>query len=295
MPRCARSCDIMNVGTKYIEVEPGVYNYVQDWGEGRPLLLIHGWPLSHRMFDAQSAELPKRGIRVITYDLRGFGRSSKTWNGLDYDAWANDVDKIIEALDLSDVTLAGFSMGGAIAMHYVATKRDWKVSKLALCAAAGPSFIARDGFPQGVPKEVAQGIIDMEKSDPARSKREFGKSFFSTPVSEEIARWYDSIGMEAPPRSTIRGMEELRDRDLRGEMKNIGIPTRIFHGINDKIVPFALGEWQRDNIEGSVLVKFDKGGHAFAYEEMDKFNDEMERFVKEEAKGRVEVAPRARG
>lgn len=284
----------MNGGTKYIEVEPGVYNYVQDWGEGRPLLLIHGWPLSHRMFDAQAAELPKRGIRVITYDLRGFGKSSKTWDGLDYDTWANDVGKIIAALDLSDVTLGGFSMGGAIAMHYVATKSDWRVSRLALCAAAGPSFTARDGFAQGVPRETVQGIIDLEKTDPAKSKREFGKLFFSTPVSDELAKFYDDIGMQAPPHSTIRGMEELRDRDLREELGNIGIPTRIFHGVNDKVVPFALGEFQRDNIKGSTLVKFDKGGHAFAYEEMDKFNDEMARFVKEAAGGKEEMAARAR-
>jgi pimeloyl-ACP methyl ester carboxylesterase len=270
-------------GTGYIEVEPGVEVHVQDWGEGRPIVFIHGWPLSLRMFDAQSMQLPARGIRVIALDLRGFGKSTKTWEGLDYDTWASDVGRVISILGLNDVTLAGFSMGGAIAAHYVATSKDPRVTKLALLAAAAPKFQADDNFRDGVPASVIQGILDGERSDIARGKSDFGKMFFSTEVSQELRRWYDQIGLEAPPRSTVRGFEELRDRDLREEMKSIEIPTRIFHGVNDKIVPFALAQAQNRMIKNSRIVQFEVGGHAFCYEERDRLNDELEKFVMEGA------------
>ncbi|MDW5563141.1 MAG: alpha/beta hydrolase [Methanomassiliicoccus sp.] len=268
-------------GTGYIEVEPGVEIHVQDWGEGRPIVFIHGWPLNLRMFDAQSLELPARGIRVIALDLRGFGLSTKTWEGLDYDVWASDVGRVISILGLNNVTLAGFSMGGAIAAHYVATSKDPRVSKLALLAAAVPRLQASQDFPEGVPAEAITTILDGEHADIAKGKSDFGKNFFSTDASPELHRWYDQMGLEAPPRSTIRGFEELRDRDLRQEMGHIDLPTRIFHGVNDHIVPFALAQAQNRLIKGSKLVKFDVGGHAFCYEERDRLNDELEKFVME--------------
>lgn len=267
--------------TGYIEVEPGVELHVQDWGEGRPLVLVHGWPHCLRMFDAQSMELPARGIRVVALDLRGFGHSTKTWDGLDYDTWASDVGRVISVLGLNDVTLAGFSMGGTIAAHYAATSRDPRVVRLALLAAPVPKLQAEDDFPDGVPAETITDIIDAERGDFARAKSEFNRKFFSTKVSDELLRWYDQMGLMAPNRSTVRGFEELRDRDLRDEIGNIDIHTRIFHAVNDRIVPFALAERQRELIRGSSIVRFENGGHGFCYEERDRLNDELEKFVNE--------------
>jgi non-heme chloroperoxidase len=269
----------MNGRTGTYEVEPGVRLFVQDWGEGRPIVLIHGWPLSHRMFDFQTSELPNRGLRVIAPDLRGYGWSTKTWDGLDYDTWARDIDRLMEILDLNDVVLAGFSMGGAIAMHYAAAMNEGRITKLALLAAAGPCFVARPDFPPGIPADLAEKLIGAERADPPKSRTDFGKNFFSSPVDPEMAEFYNLIMSEPPQRSTVRGLEELRDRDLRGELSNIDVPTAIFHGVNDKIVPFQLGEVQRDMIEGSTLIKFEKGGHGFCVEEKDKMNDELERFA----------------
>lgn len=268
-------------GTGFVEVEPGVEIHVQDWGEGRPIVFVHGWPLSLRMFDAQSMELPARGIRVVALDLRGFGRSTKTWEGLDYDTWASDVGRVISILGLNDVTLAGFSMGGAIAAHYAATSKDPRVTKLALLAAAAPKLQASDDLPDGIPASVVQDILDGERSDIAKGKSDFGRKFFSTEVSPELHRWYEQMGLEAPPRSTVRGFEELRDRDLREEMRTIDIPTRIFHGVNDRVVPFALAQVQRRIIRSSSIVQFEIGGHAFCHEERDRVNDELEKFVME--------------
>ena len=249
-------------GTGFIEVEPGVEIHVQDWGEGRPIVLVHGWPLSLRMFDAQSMELP-------------------TWEGLDYDTWASDVGRVISILGLKGVTLAGFSMGGAIAAHYAATSKDPRVAKLALLAAPVPALKAGPGVPDGVPIGTVQGIIDAEHGDYAQAKSAFVGSFFSTDVSPELRRWYGDIGLQAPPRSTVRGFEEIRDRDLSDELRNIEIPTRIFHGVNDRIVPFALGQLQSRLIRDAKLVRFETGGHGFCYEERDRLNDELEKFVNE--------------
>jgi len=268
-------------GTGYIEVEPGVEIHVQDWGEGRPLVLVHGWPLSLRMFDAQSMELPGRGIRVVALDLRGFGMSTKTWEGLDYDTWASDVGRVISILGLNDVTLAGFSMGGAIVAHYAATSKDPRIARLALLASAVPKLPAGPGSPDGVPAETIQAIIDAERGDIAKAKSDFGSNFFATEVSPQLRQWYGQIGLMAPPRSTVRGFEELRDRDLSEEIGSIDIPTRIFHGINDRIVPFALGQAQSKLIKGAKIVQFEVGGHGFCYEERDRLNDELEKFVNE--------------
>src|SRR5690348_875510 len=103
----------------YVRVNDGAHIYVQDIGTGKPLILIHGWPLTHHMFEDQAVKLAENGCRVITLDLRGFGESSHTWDGNDYDTWVNDIKQVIEAFDLQDVTLGGFSMGGSIALRYM--------------------------------------------------------------------------------------------------------------------------------------------------------------------------------
>jgi non-heme chloroperoxidase len=263
-------------------VEPGVRLFVQDWGRGKPILFIHGWPLSHRMFEDQTMVLPERGFRVVAPDLRGFGMSDKPWDGYDYDTWSLDTRRVIDTLGLDDVTLVGFSIGGAIAMHYAATQKDPRVTKLVLIAAAGPSFINRPKFPHGIPMNAMEGLIQGEREDRAKLKQDFGKSFFHMTPSEPMARYYESIGMHASSRASLRGLEELRDEDLTDEIGSIGIPTRIFHGINDKVVPFELGEVQRDSIPGARLVRFESSGHAICHEEKDKVNDELARFVSEE-------------
>ena len=106
-------------------------------GEGKPIVLVHGWPSSHLIFEYQMVALAERGYRVVGLDLRGFGQSDKPWHDNDFDTWATDLGAVIAALDLRDATLAGYSMGGAIAMHYAATRQEQRVTKLALLAAAG--------------------------------------------------------------------------------------------------------------------------------------------------------------
>jgi pimeloyl-ACP methyl ester carboxylesterase len=262
-----------------VDVGHGVRLFVQDWGTGKPIVFIHGWPFSHRQFEYQMVPLALRGFRVVGVDLRGFGYSDKPWTGHDYDTWAADVARVLAAFDLRDVTLAGFNMGGAIAMHYAATLNDPRVTRLALLAAAGPSLAQRPDHPRGVPREQLDGMVRTEALDRARFKRQFGAQLFHKEVSAELARWLERIGLEASARASLRGLEELRDRDLRGELRGIRVPVRIFHGVHDQVVPFALGEEQAQLIRGATLVRFEDSGHALFYEERDKLTEELARFA----------------
>jgi pimeloyl-ACP methyl ester carboxylesterase len=267
-----------------VNVAKDVNLYVQDWGKGKPIVLIHGWPLSHRMWEYQAAGIVNHGYRVVAVDLRGYGYSDKPWEGNDYDTWANDIGKVIKDRNLRDVTLAGFSMGGAIVMHYAATTNDSRISKLALLAAAGPCLIKKADNPGGIPRQTWDKFLQTEAEDRAKFKHEFNKLFFNKPVSQELNHWLEGIGMQVDAHASLRGLEELGDRDLREEVSAIKVPTRIFHGVKDKIVPFALAEEQKKLIKDAEIVRFENSGHGMFKDESDKLFEELIRFHEEEAK-----------
>lgn len=264
-----------------VTVDSNVDVFVQVWGEGEPVFLVHGWPLSSRMFEYQIPALVTHGFRVVAMDLRGYGLSDKAWSGNDYDTWANDIGRVIRALGLRDVALVGFSMGGAIAAHHVATDKDSRVSKLLLCAAAAPCMIKKADNPNGVPAELWHSFVEAEITDRAKFKHDFTANFFAAPVSPELSHWFEAIGMEADAHASLRGLEELRDRDLRSDLSKIRIPTRILHGVNDRIVPFGLGEEQHRLIARSELVRFERSGHGLFFDEKNKFTAEVLRFLGE--------------
>lgn len=263
----------------YIEVEPGVKVFVKDWGSGKPIVFIHGWPVNHKMWEYQFNQLPQHGYRCIGIDLRGFGQSDQPWGDYNYDIFADDVSKILDALTLSEVTLVGHSMGGAIALHYMARHRGKQVAKVALIGAAAPSMCKRPDFPQGANERAGfDGLIKACYTDRPQALMNFGNEFFRDPVSPKFADWFHSLGMEASPRATVMGVIELRDRDLRPELATITVPTSIFHGVDDKVAPFALAEVMNQGIKGSKLIRFESG-HGLFYEEMDKFNTELIQFA----------------
>ncbi len=274
-----------------INVGQEIEIFVQDWGEGKPVFLVHGWPLNHQMFEYQVPTLVSNGFRVVALDLRGFGLSGKPWHGCDYDTWANDIGYVIRALGLHDVALCGFSMGGAIALHYMAKTGAPQITKLALFAAPLPSMIKKADNPNGVSIEQWNQFIDAESDDRARFKKEFAASFFNKPVSAELLRWFEALGMQVDAHASLRGLEEMRDRDLRAELSSITVPTKIFHGINDKVVPFALGEEQNRLIADSELVRFEQSGHDLFYGERAKFTTELLRFLREGARAKQVIEP----
>ena len=267
---------------EFVDVEPDVRLHIRDWGQGKTIVFIPGWPLSHEMFEYQFTELPRLGYRCIGITMRGFGKSYKPWGEYNYDVFADDIKKVLEVLDLRDVTLAGHSMGGAISLRYIARHKSDRVSKLALFGAAAPSFTKRPGFPHGIEPAAVDDLIELCFADRAKLNADFGKIFFRSEnaVSPKLGEWFHNMGMEASPRATSDCLVALRDSDLRDDLSRVNVPTAIFHAKQDKICPFELAEATAAGIKGAKLIRFENSGHGLFYEEKSKFNTELMNFVK---------------
>lgn len=266
---------------EFIKIDSNVHLHIRDWGQGKTIVFIPGWPLSHEMFEYQFTQLPQHGYRCVGISQRGFGKSSKPWGEYNYDVFADDLKKVFEALDLRDVTLAGHSMGGAVSLHYMARHKGERVAKLALFGAAAPSFTKRSGFSYGVDAAVVDGFIKSCNSDRAKLNEDFGKIFFQSEnaVSAKLGEWFQNMGMEASPYATAACLMALRDADLRDDLSQVKVPTAIFHSTKDKICPFELAEATAAGITGAKLIRFENSGHGLFYEEKEKFNTEIMKFV----------------
>ncbi|WPP48719.1 alpha/beta fold hydrolase [Catalinimonas niigatensis] len=266
---------------EYITVEGNVRLHVTDWGQGKPVVLIHGWPLSDAMYEYQYQFLVEKGYQAIGISLRGFGKSDKPYGVYNYDTYAHDIKVVLDKLDIEDATLGGFSMGGAIAIHYVAKYNSARVSKLALFGAAAPVWTKRNDYDYGFTKEAVDELIALSKVNRPQLLENFGKIFGAseTALPAGIASWLGGINVEASPYATTQSLIALRDTDLRGELSKISIPTAIFHGTKDVICEFALAEQMHQGIEDSYIVTFENSGHGLFIEELEKFNTELLTFL----------------
>ena len=264
-----------------IEIEPKVRLSIRDWGQGKPIVFIPGWPFGHEMYEYQFTHLPRQGYRCIGITMRGFGKSSKPWGEYNYNIFADDIKKVLQVLDLHDVTLAGHSMGGAIALHYITRHKSERVSRLALISAAAPSFTKRPDFPYGIKPSDVDSFIRLCGEDRAKFIEDIVKIFFRSKnaVSPKLRDWFHNMAMEASPQATATCLIALRDTDLSDELAQINIPTAIFHSIHDKICLFELAEALALEIKGSKLITFKNSGHGLFYEEKDKFNTELRNFI----------------
>lgn len=266
---------------EYITVEKNVRLQVTDWGQRKPVVLIHGWPLSNAMYEYQYQFLVDKGYRSIGITLRGFGNSDKPFGPYNYDVYAMDVHEVLDQLAIEEATLGGFSMGGAISIHYVAKYNSARVSKLALFGAAAPVWTKRNDFNFGFTREAVDELIALSKINRPQLLENFGKLFAAseTALPAGIANWLGAINMEASPYATTQCLVALRDTDLRAELSEITIPTAIFHGKKDLIYEFALAEQMQHGIKNSYIVKFENSGHGLFIEELEKFNAELLTFL----------------
>lgn len=266
---------------EYIKVESNVHLHITDAGAGRPIVLIPGWPLSDEMYEYQYNNLINKGFRVIGITLRGFGKSDKPYGAYDYDVHARDIKKVLEKLDIKDAVLGGFSMGGGIAIRYLATYKNTRISKLALFGAAAPIWTQRKSFPYNLSKSSVDELIELNYHDRPNLLSNFAKIFSATEtaLNEGIGGWLYGIGLSASSYATAQCLIALRDTDLRKDLKKITVPTLILHGKKDKICSFDLAEQMKDGISDSHLVAFENSGHSLFLEEKHKFNDELIKFA----------------
>lgn len=262
----------------------GAEIYFKDWGTGKPVLFSHGWPLSSDMWDSQMLFLAQSGYRVIAFDRRGFGRSSQPWDGNTYDRFADDIAELIEILDLRDVTLVGFSMGGGDVTRYLTRHGSDRVAKLVLLGAVTPVFMKLNDHPEGVDAAVFDGIIEGLVKDRAQFLKDFAVPFYGinhgAEISDGVLGQTQQIALQASLRSTIECVKAFSGLDYREDMKQITVATLIIHGDDDQIVPFeATGALTAKLVPGAVLKVYAGAPHGFAVTHGDQLNSDLLSFL----------------
>jgi non-heme chloroperoxidase len=260
--------------------------FYQDIGRGRPVVLIHGWPLNHEMWEYQLSELPKHNIRVIAYDRRGFGKSSRPWEGYDYDTFAQDLKLILEELNLTDVTLVGFSMGGGEVARYVSKYNgDGRVTRAALISAVTPYLLKTDDNPTGLPQEMFDSMKEQIEEDRPKFLASFGKMFygvhlFSKPVSAEFLQRDLMLTLNAAGYATTKAMQAWSTTDFRSDLDAIKIPLLVLHGKADETVPIeASAEETIKRVPHAEYIVYDDAPHGLFYTHKTRFNEEIINFV----------------
>ena len=266
---------------RFVTAEPGVSLYVEDLNPGgaKTILLIHGWPGNHNLFEYQMNTLPQLGYRCVALDCRGFGMSDKPWNGYGYDRLADDVRAVVDTLQLKNIVLSGHSTGGAICIRYMARHGGYQVSKLALFAAAAPSLIQRPGFPFGLQKQAVLKIIRGTYRDRPQMLRDFGNMIFYHRVSAALSDWIFQLGLQAANWSTSAIANTWIEETLTDDLAQIHVPTLILHGLNDRVCLYPLAVAQNKGIQGSKLVPLKECGHFLFYDQMEQFNKELSAFL----------------
>jgi len=230
---------------KNAENSSSVNIFFEDLGTGKPVVLIHGWPVSHEMWEYQVNTLVNAGYRCIAYDRRGFGQSDRPWHSYDYDTLAADLHEVITALNLTDVTLIGFSMGGGEVVRYLGKYGSSRVTKAVLISSVVPLLLKTEDHQEGVPLEVFDGMVAGLQNDRPAFLAEFGRQFFSAddqnkPVSQEIQNWMHQLAIVASPRATTECVRSFSETNFRTDLSVITIPVLIIHGNDDKIVPINI-------------------------------------------------------
>ncbi|WP_426486002.1 alpha/beta fold hydrolase [Flavobacterium sp. 2] len=270
---------------KYIEVAKNVKLYVKDYGKGKPVILIHGWPLSNEMWEYQIEFLVQNNYRVIAYDRRGFGKSSQPWDGYDYDTLTDDLNEIIEQLQLDDVTLVGFSMGGGEVVRYFSRYQGKGVTKAVLISSIIPFLAKTEDNPEGRPKEKSETTAASIKEDRIGFLDNFSKIFFGVniinkPLSTPLLEYYRNLCSIASPRATLQCGESLNTTDFRDELHTIKVPTLIIHGTDDKNVPIEISsEKTAKAIENNTFITYEGAPHGLFYTEKDRLNKDLLEFL----------------
>jgi pimeloyl-ACP methyl ester carboxylesterase len=256
-----------------------------DHGSGKPVILIHGWPLCKEMWEYQCAALIDSGMRVISYDRRGFGSSCKPWSGYDYDTLANDLKAVIDQLKLEDVTLVGFSMGGGEIVRYFSKHGGTKVSKVILISSVTPYLLKTEDNPDGVPRDALNDMRDGVLKDRIAFLDDFGKAFFGVnmvnkPVSTPLLEYFRMLGSMGASHATLECLKSFGTTDFRREMKSVNVPTLIIHGDADKTVPInAAGKQSAASIPMNQFLTYEGAPHGLFYTEKDRLNKDLVSFI----------------
>ncbi|MCU1535986.1 MAG: alpha/beta hydrolase [Humibacillus sp.] len=261
--------------------------HVEDTGgDGRPVVLIHGWPLSGASWSEQVPALTAAGHRVVSYDRRGFGQSDKPHGGYEYDTLADDLARLIERLDLRDVSLVGFSMGGGEVARYVTRHGEDRLHSVVFASAVPPYLLQTDDNPDGpLTKDAADEMEEGAKGDRTAFLDQFSTQFFSADgelkVTEQQRQEAIALGQQADQRALLKCMEAFGTTDFRGDLAKVTVPTLVIHGDGDATVPFeGSGRRTHEAISQSELHVVEGGPHGVNVSHAEEFNRVLVDFLR---------------
>lgn len=270
---------------QYIKAKDGtrLATYILNPHADKCIILVHGWPLNHDMWEYQLFTLIEDGYCVITYDIRGFGQSECSAKGYDYDTFADDLHMIashvLEHLKFKEFDLAGFSMGGAICARYMAKYKGHGVHKLCFVDAAIPSYCKTENNPAGQSIPDTNRLIAIGKEDKAELNDIFGDMFFYSDVSDAFRDYMFNMSNTSSLIGEIGSLIALRDEDCYNDLKDINVHTAIFHGYDDDICKYEMANIVNDVIVGSHMYSYENAGHGMFFEKQKEFNQDLIEFL----------------
>lgn len=259
--------------------------YVKDWGTGRPVILMHGWPLSADSWDDQAMALADAGFRAISYDRRGFGRSGQPWGGYDYDTLSDDLAAVIEQTGAADAALVGFSMGGGEVARYMSRHGGKNVSQAGLISSVVPYMLKTADNPNGTDRTTFDQMTAAMKEDRAKFFSGFFNDFYgvglvSSPVSDELLEASRNTAMQASLKATLACAKAFATTDFRPDLAAITVPTLIIHGTDDKTVPIdASGRAAAKGIAHAKLIEYDGAPHGLFATHKDRLTADLLSFL----------------
>jgi non-heme chloroperoxidase len=277
-----------------ITTADGTEIYYKDWGEGQPVVLSHGWPLNADSWEAQQLHLAENGFRAIAHDRRGHGRSTQVWDGNDVDHYADDLAALIEALDLRDVILIGFSTGGGEVTRYIGRHGTARVAKLVLVSAVPPFMLRTDDNPGGVPIEVFDEIRAGSLADRSQLYHDladgpfFGNNRDGANVSRGIRDAFWRQGLQSGHKNAYESIAAFSATDMREDLRRVDVPTLVIHGDDDQVVPFAVGgQASAALVEGARLKVYPGAPHGITDTHKDQLSADLLAFARGEVVGEL--------
>jgi non-heme chloroperoxidase len=273
-----------------VENSASIDLYYEDHGAGQPVVLIHGFPLSGAAWEKQVAALVGAGYRAITYDRRGFGKSSQPTEGYDYDTFAADLDQLMTTLDLRNVTLVGHSMGSGEVTRYLGAYGSERVNRAVMVSPIPPFLLKSSDNPDGVDRSLFDGFMQAVEKDRYAFQTQFLQNFFNLDVnlgksvSDEAVRANWNVAVSASAWATLACIPTWLT-DFRPDLPRIDVPLLIIQGDADRVLPFPVtGKRLSDEVSGSKLVVIKDGSHAIPWTHAEDINRELLSFIKEPAR-----------
>jgi len=270
----------------YVKTKDSTDLYVKDWGSGRPVILLHGWPLTADSWDDQALALANAGHRVIFYDRRGFGRSGQPWSGYDYDTFADDLAAVIEATGAEDATLIGFSMGGGEVARYLSRHNGAGIAQAGLISSVVPYLLKDDSNPDGVDGSVFDQMKDGIRTDRPNFLATFAQQFYgvgwiSSPVSQEVVDDFSRQALMAGLKGTLDCVDAFGRTDFRPDLAAFRVPTLIVHGTSDSTVPIdPSGRAAAAGIPHAQFIEYSGAPHGLNVTEKNRLTQDILDFVK---------------